>query len=273
MEQSEANSPTVEQVKEKPRKLSKQTLIESGAHFGHKTKDWHPKAFPYLYGIHNDIHIIDMSQSLKMWYEIRQRIVDVVSSGMEVLFVGTKKQATAIIKREAEFCGMPYVHNKWKGGTLTNLPTMLTRVARLKKVEKILSQESLSKHYVKKELVSLEKERQKLQDSLGGIRNMQCYPGMLFVVDANREHIAVREAKNLGIPVFSILDSNINPDSLDFFLPANDDAYKTVDLITSAVADAVLEGKEKFRQEFLGEGVEETEELLGPEEDLPNPTL
>jgi len=245
----------------RPVKITKRLLLESGVHFGHKTRDWNPKAFKYLYGIHNDIHVINLSQTLKIWMEVRQRIIDTVASGMDVLFVGTKKQASQVIREEAINCGQHYVDKKWKGGTLTNLKTMRKRVERLEYLEKLLTDEDQLAKYVKKEKLAFEKERDKLDEAIGGIRKMTYYPGLLFVVDTNKEKIAVNEAKKLGIPVLGFLDSNCNPDDLDFFIPANDDAYKSVRLFTSAVADAILEGKQIAAQQEQTGFEENTDDL------------
>jgi len=232
----------------RPIKINKSILLESGVHFGHKTRDWNPKAFKYLYGIHNDIHVINLSQTLKLWSEARQKIIDTIVDGMDVLFVGTKKQASHIIKREALNCGQHYVDVNWKGGTLTNLKTMRNRVKRLEYLDNLLNDAKKLSSYVKKEKLAFEKERNKLEQSIGGIRNMNCYPGLLFVVDVNKEKIAVSEAKELGIPVLGFLDSDCSPEDLDYKIPANDDAYKSVKLFICAAADAVLEGKQILAQ-------------------------
>src|SRR3989304_9414865 len=228
--------------------LSKQLLLEAGVHFGHKTGDWNPRCFKYLYGIHNNIHVINLSKTLSMWPEVRQRIIDTVSNGMEVLFVGTKRQASSCIREEALNCGQPYVDKKWKGGTLTNLKTMRKRVERMNWIEEVLSNPDISARYVKKELLLLKKEYDKLDESIGGIRKMECYPGLVFVVDINKEKTAVEEARKLGIPVIALLDSNCDPDKVDYPIPSNDDAYKSIRLFASAVSDAVKEAKELSEQ-------------------------
>lgn len=227
----------------RPVMLSHLDLVEAGAHFGHKTKDWHPKTFKYLYGTHNKIHIINLRKTIQMWPELREIIVNTVANGMNILFVGTKKQASDIVQREATYCEQPYVVNKWKGGTLTNLKTIRKRIARMEYLENLLNDPEKTKRYVKKELLNLDKEYKKLSESFNGIRNMDCYPGMVFVIDVIREKTAVAEARKLGLPVIGLLDSNCDPDTLDYFLPSNDDAIKTIDLMTRAVAEAVMDGK------------------------------
>jgi len=247
--------------------INKQFLLESGAHFGHRTKDWHPKTLKYLYGTHNQIHIINLFETLKAWPKVRKLIVNSVATGMDILFVGTKRQASEIIKREAEYCGQPYVDKKWKGGTLTNLKTMRKRIDYLSKLDKILNNPEKSKRYVKKELLNMQKQRDKLEYMLGGIKNMNCYPGLVFVVDTRKERTAVLEAKKLGIPVISLLDSNCNPEDADFFIPANDDAIKTLGLFIGAVADAVIEGKQLAAQrQQTGEEMDTSQLLYGVED-------
>lgn len=250
------------------RTVNKQSLLESGAHFGHRTRDWHPKTMPFLYGTHNQIHIINLRETLKAWPKVKQIIINTAALGLDVLFVGTKKQASEAIKKHAEFCGQPYVDKKWKGGTLTNLKTMRKRIEYLNKIDTILNDPEKSKRYVKKELSNLKKERDRLEYALGGIKNMNCYPGLMFVVDTRRERTAVLEAKKLSIPVISLLDSNCNPDDVDFFIPANDDAIKTVDLFLEAVAEAVMEGKQLAAQRAqTGEEWDTSELLFGVDND------
>jgi small subunit ribosomal protein S2 len=262
---------------ERPLKLTKTLLLESGAHFGHKIKDWHPKAFPYLYGIQNSgsknkTHIIDLKQTVKIWPEIKKLIQETIYSGKSVLFVGTKRQASNIIREEATNCNQPFVDYKWKGGTLTNFKTIKTRVKRLENLEKVLNDPVKSASYVKKELLLLDKEREKLDKTLGGIRDMKTLPGLVFVIDINREKIAVSEARNLGIPVLGLLDSNCNPDNLDYFIPMNDDAYKSIKVITAAVSDSILEAKEVIQtnKSLENDGAdspeEETQEPIQSEE-------
>ena len=221
--------------------INMKQLLESGVHFGHQTKRWNPKMKPYIFGARNGIHIIDLQKTVKLFRITYDFIVRTVSEGYPVLFVGTKKQAHESVMEESERCGMFYVVNRWLGGTLTNYQTIKKSITRLKDLETMKEDGSINR-YTKKEILKLEKQLSKLEKNLGGIKNMDVLPGAVFVVDPRREKIAVREARNLGIPVVAIADSNCDPDDIDFIIPGNDDAIRAIRLICSKIADACIEG-------------------------------
>ncbi len=223
--------------------ISMKQLLEAGVHFGHQSNKWNPKMKKYIFTTRNDIHIINLedtsAQCDKAYFFIR----DMVASGKSVLFVGTKKQAQEAIEQDAKRCGMYYIVNRWLGGTLTNFKTIRTRIARLNKLNQ-MEQVGEFEFLTKKEVAKLKAERDKLEKALGGIKDMTELPGLLFVVDPKKEHIAIKEAKALNIPVVGIVDTNCDPDDVDYPIPANDDAIRSVKLIVSAMADAVIEAKE-----------------------------
>ena len=218
-------------------------LLEAGVHFGHQTRRWNPKMKKYIFGARNDIHIIDLQITLKLIEEAYRFVADSVKNDKTVLFVGTKRQAQDVIKQEAERCGMYYVNNRWLGGTLTNFKTIRSRVERLNKLDQMEKMGDFDL-LPKKEVLNLKAEREKLQQNLGGIREMRTLPDIMFVVDPSCEDIAVKEARKLNIPIVAITDTNCNPDLIDYVISANDDAIKAVNLITSIIADAVIEGKQ-----------------------------
>ena len=222
-------------------------LLEAGVHFGHQTRRWNPKMKPYIYGARNGIYIIDLQQTVKMFDEVYQFIVRTVSQGEEVLFVGTKRQAQATIEEQAQRCGMPYVNHRWLGGTLTNFKVIRTSVERLKKIEEMAAEGKLDL-LPKKEVLRVQREYAKLERNVGGIKNMERLPGALFVVDPNHEEIAVREARKMGIPVVAIVDTNCDPDMIDYIIPGNDDAIKAIRLFTTKIADACIEGREMHQK-------------------------
>jgi small subunit ribosomal protein S2 len=221
--------------------INMKELLEAGVHFGHQTRRWNPKMKPYLFGARNGIHIIDLQKTVRLLKATYEFIVRTVSEGYSVIFVGTKKQGQEAIIEESERCGMFYVVNRWLGGTLTNFQTIRKSVARLKELERMKADGSINR-YTKKEVLKMEKELFKLERNLGGIKDMDELPGAIFVVDPKREKIAVREAKNLGIPVVAIADSNCDPDEIDFIIPGNDDAIRSIRLLCTKVADACIEG-------------------------------
>lgn len=221
--------------------INMKELLEAGVHFGHQTRRWNPKMKPYIFGARNGIHIIDLQKTVKLFRITYEFIVKIVSEGYSVIFVGTKKQGHEAIIEESERCGMFRVVNRWLGGTLTNFETIRKSVARLKELEAMKEDGSINR-YLKKEILKMEKELFKLEKNLGGIKNMDDLPGALFVVDPKREKIAVREARLLGIPVIAIADSNCDPDEIDFIIPGNDDAIRSIRLICSKIADACIEG-------------------------------
>ncbi len=221
--------------------VSLQNLLEAGTHFGHLTRRWNPKMKRYIFMERNGIHIIDLKKSLECLQVAYNALAEAVRSGDKVLFVGTKKQAKDIIKAEAERCHMYFVNDRWLGGMLTNFSTIKKSIKRLKNIEKMSADGTYDK-ITKKEILSLERERDKLEKTLGGIRDMNRLPGVMFIVDTIKESIAVAEASRLGIKIFAIADTNSDPDVVDYPIPGNDDAFRSVTVITRAMSDAVLEG-------------------------------
>jgi small subunit ribosomal protein S2 len=218
-------------------------LIDSGIHFGHRTSRWNPKMKPYIYGKRNLIHIIDVRETLKGILASQRFLSRMVATGRDVLFVGTKRQARAVIDDVGKQTNMPVVTERWLGGTLTNYRTIRSRLARLEELERILQSADLSKSYSKKMESSLKREYRKILRNLSGIRIMDRLPGALFVIDVKREHISILEARKLGIPVVAIIDTDSDPDMVDIAIPANDDALRGIDLIMKEIVAAVMEGK------------------------------
>ena len=231
-------------------------LLEAGVHFGHQTSRWNPKMKPYIFGARNGIYIIDLQQTVKMFRDAYGYVRDLAAQGNMVLFVGTKKQAQDAIREEAERCGMYYVTNRWLGGMLTNFQTIKQSIDRLRKLDETLESEAMLEALTKKEMITVRRERDKLMASLGGIRNMKKLPDALFVVDPKKEEIAVREANKLGIPVVAAVDTNCDPDVIDYKIPGNDDAIRAIRLFCAAMADAVLEGKTQLDEKAKGEADE-----------------
>ena len=223
--------------------VSMKKLLEAGVHFGHQTRRWNPKMAEYIFTERNGIYIIDLQKTSDKVDQAYNFIKEVVSTGDEVLFVGTKKQAQESTKTEAQRCGMHFVSQRWLGGMLTNYSTIRKRIERLN-VLKTMEEDGTFELLTKKEVFKLKNEAERLEKFLGGIKNMDKLPGALFVVDPRKEKIAVQEAKILGIPVVAIVDTNCDPDEVDFVIPGNDDAIRAVKLLTSTVADAVLEGRQ-----------------------------
>lgn len=241
-----------------PSAVKMRTLLETGVHFGHRTTKWNPKMAEFIFTERNGIHIIDLQITLHNLHNYHDMIANIVRDGGLVLFVGTKRQAQEIVQRESGRCGMPYVNHRWLGGTLTNWRTIRDRIDTLKKLEKRREAGEFSR-LTKKEALVLERKIEKLQLRLGGIREMKRLPNLIIVVDADREHTAVKEANILKIPVMALVDTNANPDVVDYVLPANDDAMRSIRLLVGALADAVIEGR-NLRQSA---GVEEEEEEEG----------
>ena len=223
--------------------ISMKHLLEAGVHFGHQTRRWNPKMAPYIFTERNGIYIIDLQKTVRKMDEAYMFVRNLAMEGKSILFVGTKKQAQESIQQEAQRCNMFYVNNRWLGGMLTNYRTIRTRIDRLNDIDKM---EASGQFDVlpKKEVIKLQAERQKLEQNLGGIRTMKGLPGAVFVVDPKKEHIAVQEARTLGIPIVGIVDTNCDPDEIDYVIPGNDDAIRAVKLIAGKLADAVLEGKQ-----------------------------
>lgn len=236
-------------------------LLEAGVHFGHQRKFWNPKMKAYIYSSRNDIHVIDLHKSIPLIEKAYQFVKNTVLNNGTVLFVGTKKQAQEAIELEATRCGMYYVNQRWLGGTLTNFKTLRKNIARLKEIEKMETNGMFEK-LPRKDVSNLTKEKAKLLKALGGIREMASIPSIMFVVDTKKEEIAIKEAKKLGIPVVGIVDTNCDPDEVDWPIPANDDAIRSVKLICSIIADAVMDGRQVTEP---GTGLEITIEDM-PEE-------
>ena len=249
--------------------ITMKQLLESGVHFGHQTRRWNPKMKTYIFGARNGIYIIDLQQTVRMFKTAYEFVVDTVASGESLLFVGTKKQARDSIYEEANRCEMFYVHNRWLGGMLTNFQTIKKGIERLKHLTGIFADGSVNR-FPKKEILKLDKERAKLDNNLGGIGNMERLPGALFIVDPKNENIAVREARRLGIPIVAIVDSNCNPDEIDYIIPGNDDAIRAIRLITSRIADACIEGRKRLEERLQAEADKEAVEtgvaMAGPGE-------
>ena len=233
-------------------------LLEAGVHFGHQTRRWDPKMAEYIFQARNGIHIIDLQKTSKKIDEAYAFLKEQAEEGKTVLFVGTKKQAQECVKEAAEKSGMYYVDQRWLGGMLTNFDTIRTRVQRLKDLEK-MQEDGTFEVLPKKEVILLKKEMEKLERNLGGIKDMEEIPGVIFLVDPKKEHIAVLEAKKLGIPVIGLVDTNCNPEEVDYAIPGNDDAIRAVKLITDVLANAIIEGKqgESFEAEEVAEEVSE----------------
>ena len=223
--------------------ISMKQLLEAGVHFGHQTRRWNPKMAPYIFTERNGIYIIDLQKTVRKVDEAYAFVRDIAMEGKSILFVGTKKQAQESIEVEAKRCGMFYVNNRWLGGTLTNFRTMQTRIKRLNDID-AMEKNGQFDVLPKKEVIKLCAEREKLLKNLGGIREMKKLPGALFIVDPRKERIAVAEARTLGIPIVAIVDTNCDPDEIDYVIPGNDDAIRAVKLIAGKLADAVLEGKQ-----------------------------
>ena len=242
--------------------FSMRQLLESGAHFGHRTQRWNPKMAPYIYGSRNSIHIIDLTQTVPLLHQALVALREVVTGGGRVLFVGTKRQASEPIAAAAKRCAQYYVNHRWLGGTLTNWQTISNSIKRLRNIEETLNSAPGS-GLTKKELLGLLRERDKLERSLGGIKEMGGLPNMLFVIDTNKEQIAVAEAKKLGIPVAAILDSNSDPDGIAYPVPGNDDAARSLSLYCDLVARAIIDGLSEG-QVAAGVDVGEAEDVHQP---------
>ena len=222
--------------------VSMKALLESGVHFGHRTNKWNPKMRPYIFTERNGIHIIDLQQTVKLLDDAFNKIRDTVAAGGSILFVGTKRQAQKTIQEEAERCGMPYVNQRWLGGTLTNWVTIQQRIVELTRLEKMFETGEINQ-LTKKEGLLIQREINRLQTRLSGVRNMKTLPDLLFVIDIEREDTAVREANSKGIPVIALVDTNCNPSEIDYVIPSNDDAIRAIKLLVGRMADAVIEGK------------------------------
>ncbi len=223
--------------------ISMKELLEAGVHFGHQTKRWNPKMKEYIFGERNGIYIIDLQKTLKMFKDAARFVGEMAAQGKTVLFVGTKRQAQEAIAEEARRCGMFFVNQRWLGGLLTNMATVQRSIKRLKELESMAANENGYAGRPKKEIIRLERERKHLDQNLAGIKDMAGLPDILFVIDSNKEGIAVKEARRLGIPVVAIVDTNCDPDEVDHVIPGNDDALRAIRLFASKIADAVVEGR------------------------------
>ena len=242
--------------------ISMRELLEAGVHFGHQTKRWDPRMAPYIYTARNGIYILDLQKTLNKMTEAYQKIAEVTANGGSVLFVGTKKQIAECIKEEAERCGMYYINSRWLGGTLTNFKTIKSRIARLVELEK-MEEDGTFEVLPKKEVIKLRAEMEKLNINLGGIKTMEKLPSLIFLVDSKKELICTREARKLGIPTIGLIDSNCNPNDVDFVVPGNDDAVRAVKLVVAKMADAVLTGKNgEPMAEVADEDIHSMEELV-----------
>ncbi|UTC79130.1 30S ribosomal protein S2 [Treponema sp. OMZ 799] len=238
--------------------VTMKNLLESGVHFGHQVKRWDPRMKKYIFSERNGIHIIDLQKTIVAIREAYEAVRKVTSEGKSVLFVGTKKQAQQTIQKEAERCGMFYINNRWLGGMLTNFSTIKKSLARLKKIEK-MEVDGTFDNLTKKEIASLQKEKSKLEKNLGGIKEMKDLPGILFIIDTRKEEIAIREARSLGIPIIAVVDTNCNPEGIDYPIPGNDDAIRAISLFTGVIANAVIEADNEHGLKII-ENLQEDEE-------------
>ncbi|MBI3581522.1 MAG: 30S ribosomal protein S2 [Nitrospinae bacterium] len=225
--------------------VSMRQMLAAGSHFGHQTKRWNPKMKPYIFGARNGIYIIDLQKSLNLFRKAVAHVVSIASEGKTVLFIGTKKQAQTLVEEEAKRCGMFHVTNRWLGGMLTNFETVRKSVDRLNELER-MKEGGLFEVLPKKEVQNLERETKKLSKNLSGIKTMNRLPGAVFIIDPKKEAIALKEARKLGIKVIAMVDTNCDPEGIDYLIPANDDAIRSIRLVTSTVADAILEGAALF---------------------------
>lgn len=258
-----------------PKAASIQELLQSGAHFGHLTRRWNPKMKEFIFMQRNGIHIIDLKKTQTYLQEALDQIQELSRAGKTILFVGTKKQSTEIIRNEAVRAGMPYVTHRWLGGMLTNFSTVRKSISRMEEIERMKTDGTMAE-LTKKEGLMLSREQEKLENTLGGIANMNRLPGAIFVVDIQKEHLAVSEAIKLNIPIIAMVDTNSDPDVPDFIVPCNDDSARTIQLVTSQVADAIIEGaaereayeEEAYMKELAMDAKEESEDDFEPKTKL-----
>ncbi|THB64958.1 MAG: 30S ribosomal protein S2 [Desulfovibrio sp.] len=241
-------------------------MLETGVHFGHQTRRWNPKMRPYIYGARNGIHIIDLQQTVKLFQKAHDLLVDTVASGGKVIFVGTKRQAQESVTKEASRAEMYYVTNRWMGGTLTNFQTIRKSIDRLHKLEKMFEDGTVNR-FLKKEILRFQREMDKLNALLGGIKDMDTLPQLAFIIDPKREDIAVKECRKLGIPIVAVVDTNCDPDLIDHVIPGNDDAIRAIKLFVTAMADACLEGA--ARREEQAQDKDEVKKVDAPKAEAP----
>ena len=235
--------------------ITMKALLEAGVHFGHLKSLRDPKMKPYIFGVHNGVHILNLEKTLPLFKNAVKFAKKVATNGGKILFVATKKQARDIIQEAAERANMPFVNHRWLGGMLTNYKTIKQSIKRLNELKR-MSEDGTLEHLTKKEGLTITRELEKLQLSLGGIKEMGSLPDAIFVIDAGNERIAIQEAKKIGIPVIAVVDSNSNPDDIDYLIPGNDDAMRSIDFYANAIADAITEGKESKKSNFEEEFVE-----------------
>jgi len=238
-----------------PVTINMKELLEAGAHYGHQCRRWNPKMRKFIFGARNGVHIIDLQKTVRHFKKACDYVEDVVSKGGKVLFVGTKRQAREIVSTEAKRCGMYYINYRWLGGTLTNYKTIRQSVNNLKRLGK-MSEDGTYEKLTKKEALNLERLRSKLESNLGGIKDLRGRPDLVFILDAFKEHIAVKEAKKLGIPIVAVTDTNTDPDDIDYVIPGNDDSLRSLQLFTGAIAEACLAGK--AREKIVSDKEQET---------------
>ncbi len=231
--------------------ITMQELLEAGVHFGHQTRRWNPKMKPYIFGKRNGIYIIDLAKTLRMFREVSESVEKLGREGRRLLFVGTKRQAQEVVSEEAKRCGQFWVTHRWLGGTLTNFVTIRQSIEKMLDIEARLADESGV--HTKKERLRMERERERMNRNLAGVRDLEALPDALFVVDPKKESIAVAEANKLGIPVIAIVDTNCDPELIDYVIPGNDDAIRTIRLFTGKIADAYLAGSQRLQQELMVE--------------------
>lgn len=244
--------------------VTMKSLLEAGVHFGHQTKRWNPKMAPYIFSERNGIHIIDLSKTTACIVEAYEAVRAQVKQGKSVLFVGTKKQAQQAIETEAKRCGMPYINNRWLGGMLTNFATIKKSIATLKKIEK-MSSDGTFESMTKKEVALLTKQKIKLEKNLGGIKDMQELPGIIFIIDTRKEALAVAEAKRLGIPVVAVVDTNCDPTDITYPIPGNDDAIRAISLFVEIIANAVVDADNEVGIQIIESLPEATEQQMEAE--------
>jgi small subunit ribosomal protein S2 len=245
--------------------ITMKELLEAGVHFGHQTRRWNPKMKEYIFGERNGIHIIDLQKTLKLFREAARFVSELSSGGKTVLFIGTKRQAQESIAEEANRCGMFYVNHRWLGGTLTNWATLQKSIKRLKTL-KAMTEDGRMAQLSKKEAARLDRELKHLKQNLSGVENMTVLPDAMFVIDSEAEAIAVREARRMGVPVVSIVDTNCDPDQVDWVIPGNDDALRAIKLFTSKISDAVIEGRQIYERSQIAEEKAATDATKGSEE-------
>ena len=239
--------------------VTMKNLLESGVHFGHQVKRWDPRMKKYIFAERNGIHIIDLQKTIAAIKDGYDEVRRVTASGKSILFVGTKKQAQQAVQKEAERCGMFYVNNRWLGGMLTNFSTIKKSLQRLKKIEK-MEIDGTFENLTKKEIASLQKEKSKLEKNLGGIKEMKELPGAIFIIDTHKEQLAVAEARRMGIPIIAVVDTNCNPEGIDYPIPGNDDAIRAISLFTSIIANAVIDSDNEAGLKIL-ENLNDEEEI------------